>query len=98
MAELDDEDDFPNDFDGLDFDNIPGLQAPTISRVAPEVFLRSAVTQNIVPPTAASPVPSAGSSSIEDMDPTFLAAVDALEASVLSKRCRGREFRRFRII
>ena len=98
MAELADEDDFPNDFfDGLDFDNIPGLQAPTASRDTPEVFVASsAVPRSVLPSSAASPVPSTWSNSIEDMDPAFLAAVDALEARALSEMPRGKESRRFR--
>jgi len=89
MAELGDEDDFPNDFDGLDFDNVPGLQAPTISRCTPEVPIPLAVAQSIAPSTAASPVPSTQSSSVEDMDSAFLAAVDALEARALSDMPQG---------
>jgi len=95
MAELRDEDeDFPNDFDGLDFDNIPGLQAPTISRCTPEVSIPPAVLQNIVPSTAASPVPPTRSSSVEDVDFAFLAAVDALEARALSEMHQGKRRRR----
>ncbi|KAF8140019.1 hypothetical protein EV363DRAFT_322023 [Boletus edulis] len=92
MAELEDEDDFPNDFDGLNFDNIPGLQAPSIGRDNTEVFVPSSVIpQNSTPSTAASPVPSTGSNSTEDMDPIFLAAVDALEARALNEMPRGTE-------
>ena len=97
MSELGDEDDFPNDFDGLDFDNIPGLQAPTINRCTPEVSIPSAAAQSIVP-SAASPVPSTQSSSVEDMDSTFLAAVDALEARVLSEMPQGKDAQRLRTI
>ena len=94
MAELGDEDDFPNDFDGLDFDNIPGLQAPTISGCTPEVSIPS-TAQNIVRSTAASPALSTQSSGVDDMDSTFLAAVDALEARALSEIPQGKipEFR-----
>ncbi|KAG6381410.1 hypothetical protein JVT61DRAFT_5824 [Boletus reticuloceps] len=90
MSGLEDEDDFPNDFDGLDFDNIPGLQAPSIGRDNTEVFVPSSVIpQHITPSTAASPVPSTGSNSTEDMDPIFLAAVDALEARALNEMPQG---------
>lgn len=96
MAGLrDEDDDFPNDFDGLDFDNIPGLQAPTISRCTPEVSIPPAVLQTIVPSTAASPVLSTRSSSVEDVDFAFLSAVDALEARALSVMRQGKHCRRF---
>lgn len=92
MAEPEDEDDFPNDYDGLDFDNIPELQAPTIR--TPEVSVPSVDLRNIVPSAAASPVPSTGSDSIEEMDSSFLAAVDALEAHALGEVPQGKEHRR----
>lgn len=88
MAELED-DHFPNDFDGLDFDNIPGLQALPVG--TPQVSLPPALLQNVTPSTAASPVPSNGSNSVEDMDSAFLAAVDALEAHALGKMARGKK-------
>ncbi|KAG9314584.1 hypothetical protein JVU11DRAFT_5386 [Chiua virens] len=84
MAEPEDEDDFPNDFDGLDFDHIPELQASTINRDTPEVPV-SSVARNATPPPAASPAPSVRSSSVEPMDPDFLAAIDVLEARVLGE-------------
>lgn len=89
MAEPEDEDNFPNDYDGLDFDNIPGLQAPTI-------HTGPAVPRNVLLTAASSPVPSTGSNSFEDMDSSFLAAVDALEARAFSETSRGEEHRSFR--
>ncbi|KAH0838516.1 hypothetical protein J3R83DRAFT_6833 [Lanmaoa asiatica] len=86
MAEPEDEDTFPNDYDGLDFDNIPGLQAPTIS--IPEVSVPLVVVRNIVLSAAASPVPSTESDSVDDVDSSFLAAVDALEARALNEMPR----------
>lgn len=94
MAEPEDEDNFPNEYDGFDFDNIPELQAPTISTL--EVSVPSADPRNIVPYVSASPVPSTGSNSVEDMDSSFLAAVDELEARALSEMPQGEEHRRLR--
>ena len=95
MAEFEDEDNFPNDFDGLDFENVPGLQAPTISTRTPEVTIPSALPRNIVPSTAASPVPSTGSNNVVVMDPSFLAAIDALEARALGEMVQGMKHQRF---
>ncbi|KAG8220026.1 hypothetical protein J3R82DRAFT_1038 [Butyriboletus roseoflavus] len=87
MTEPEDEDNFPNDYDGLDFDNIPELQAPTIR--TPDVSVPSTAPRNFVPTTASSPVPSNGSNNSEDMDSSFLAEVDALEARALNEMSQG---------
>lgn len=96
MAEREDEDDFPNDFDGLDFDGIAVLQAPTINRHTPEVSSSSpsVMTSRIIPTAAASPILSAVSDSVEDMDSSFLAAVDELEARALGNLTRGHGYSR----
>lgn len=81
----DDEDSFPNDFDGLDFDSIPGLQAPTAGGHTPV----ASTSRSTVPP----PAPSPESDSVEDIDPSFLAEVDALEARALSTMSPGKNAR-----
>lgn len=93
MAELEDEEYFLDDFEGLDFDNIPGLQALPIRRSAPELEVfapSSTIPRNIVPPTSGSPVPSTTSDSVEYMDSAFLAAIDAMEARALSEMSPGK--------
>ena len=91
MADPEDEDNFPNDFDGLDFDCIPGLQALA---TAPEVVIPSepALDQSFASSPVASLGPSSGSNSGEYMDPSFLAAVDALEARALGEIPLGKKY------
>ncbi|KAH7883829.1 hypothetical protein F5I97DRAFT_1599118 [Phlebopus sp. FC_14] len=72
MSNADSEDEFPNDFDGLDFSTIPALQELPVNE-----------------PALQSPVPRPSSASTssydlgDDVDLSFLAAVDAIEARAL---------------
>jgi hypothetical protein len=91
MADSDSEDEFPNDFDGLDLSNVPGLQPPTFGIDTPELPGPLASHQHLVPTIGSGSRGSSSSSDISDVDSSFLTAVDELEARALHDWPRGEE-------
>ncbi|KIJ68665.1 hypothetical protein HYDPIDRAFT_24920 [Hydnomerulius pinastri MD-312] len=85
MADFDSEDDFPNDFDGFDFSAVPGLQQQPLAIRIPTPEEPSPGGQNLVPPMIRTPSPASLSilDFSDDVDLSFLAAVDELEARAL---------------
>lgn len=94
MSDTNSEDEFPNDFNGLDLSTIPGLEQPPAPSAAPSSRSHSSGspfnprTGVVVTPIAERGHTSSVSSDLSDdpyMDPRLLAAIDEIEAHALSR-------------
>lgn len=94
MSDTNSEDEFPNDFNGLDLSTIPGLEQPPAPSAAPSSRSHSSGspfnprTGVVVTPIAERGHTSSVSSDPSDdpyMDPRLLAAIDEIEAHALSR-------------